>query len=668
MEDNGRRKKNITDRNRQIHNHDYYGETFTLSDDRTKLLPSFGSLRNLYTEEPKKYRPEDEPHPQRHLQQNNLQPPAIDRNKSTGSGRIFSPLVTIDTDKSDVNDGEDNSDKEGDCHVNDSKHGYKYMKLRNERDDRSSVSTPVDRHSHSHRIGRKGKRRNRFLRYPSITILAYIVVLFFTLVILIVPTLLHRKLHKSQWCHIYKDHNDSNCQDSSNSSQISQNNCTDTAISDNYNLESLTFPSKTAEYENPDFDTDPCRYLRLPLLVYLTLEEADHCRRLLASVLMGFAIGYERRISDRPAGIRTMGLVSLGSCFFTISSITAFRSSTMCWDASRVSAAIPSGVGFLGAGLIWKGNVGEGKDANHQVHGLTTAASVWLSAAAGVGAGGRLYFVSAYSTILVMIILRYGPTIQAHYLDNIDKYVDDSYEEDDLSSEGDLDKSGGESRCNASKNSNVRRHLENINDQQCHSNQLYHRTGGNEVRTGMQDDVSGSGSFDQSNMTPKKKITKLGDPQSCSSTGNYYKMDAAEMAMFQRWKDNEMAQDWINNIESASNHTICGDSSSGVGIEVITGARKNGRAKQYELNDNDENGSNHNSNRDNQSIAEGTSIVKEVLKASSGIDSAPLETEVPIHNFDDGKSTSFYSSDPSSFASTFSNESGLSYENKQKPF
>ena len=70
---------------------------------------------------------------------------------------------------------------------------------------------------------------------------------------------------------------------------------------------------------------------------------------------MGFAIGYERRISDRPAGIRTMGLVSLGSCFFTIGSIAAFRSSTMGWDASRVSAAIPSGVGFLGAGLIWKG-------------------------------------------------------------------------------------------------------------------------------------------------------------------------------------------------------------------------------------------------------------------------------------------------------------------------
>eukprot|EP00957_Ditylum_brightwellii_P085143 6473652-Ditylum_brightwellii.AAC.1 len=69
----------------------------------------------------------------------------------------------------------------------------------------------------------------------------------------------------------------------------------------------------------------------------------------------------------------------------------------MGWDASRVTAAIPSGVGFLGAGLIWKGTVGVGDEQTHQVHGLTTAASVWLSAAIGCGAGGALYFLTAYS-------------------------------------------------------------------------------------------------------------------------------------------------------------------------------------------------------------------------------------------------------------------------------
>jgi len=91
-----------------------------------------------------------------------------------------------------------------------------------------------------------------------------------------------------------------------------------------------------------------------------------------------------------------MGLVSLGSSFFTISSQLAFKSSTMGWDSSRVTAAIPSGVGFLGAGLIFKGTVGVGENEVHQVHGLTTAASVWLSAAVGVGCGGALYFPTVY--------------------------------------------------------------------------------------------------------------------------------------------------------------------------------------------------------------------------------------------------------------------------------
>lgn len=109
----------------------------------------------------------------------------------------------------------------------------------------------------------------------------------------------------------------------------------------------------TSKYENPDYDNSPCHTSRLPYLLYLTLEECDLSRRMASSVLFGGFIGYERRASDRPAGIRTMALVALGSCFFTLSSQLAFRDSPMTWDSSRVSAAIPSGVGFLGAGLIW---------------------------------------------------------------------------------------------------------------------------------------------------------------------------------------------------------------------------------------------------------------------------------------------------------------------------
>lgn len=199
-----------------------------------------------------------------------------------------------------------------------------------------------------------------------------IIIAIYTLYILIGPSIIVRYWKKSEWC------------PKSNAAFIG-----------------------TKDYENPDYDTDPCDHIRIPLLMYLTIEEADHCRRMLISVALGAAIGFERRSSDRPAGIRTMSLVSLGACFFTISSNFAFKSSTMGWDSSRVSAAIPSGCGFLGAGLIWKGTINE----KHEVHGLTTAAGIWLSAAIGVGCGGGLYFVSLYTAFLVTTLLRFGPKV-----------------------------------------------------------------------------------------------------------------------------------------------------------------------------------------------------------------------------------------------------------------
>jgi putative Mg2+ transporter-C (MgtC) family protein len=193
----------------------------------------------------------------------------------------------------------------------------------------------------------------------------------------------------------------------------------------------------SSKYENPDYNDSPCHITRIPLLLHLTLEECDLSRRMFTSVLLGGLVGYERRASDRPAGIRTMALVSLGSCFFTISSMLAFRASPMNWDSSRVSAAIPSGVGFLGAGLIWKGTLKDGSGAEvHQVHGITTAASVWLSAAIGVGAGGALYAVSAYSTALVILVLRFGPRL---YLASDKGFEDEEEESDEEEDEIDYD-------------------------------------------------------------------------------------------------------------------------------------------------------------------------------------------------------------------------------------
>jgi uncharacterized membrane protein YhiD involved in acid resistance len=160
-------------------------------------------------------------------------------------------------------------------------------------------------------------------------------------------------------------------------------------------------------YANPSYYDDPCQDVRYHQLLFLTVEECIFSRRIIAAVLLGGIIGWERRQADRPAGIRTMALVSLGSCLFSICSAFAFIRGPMAWDASRVSAAIPSGVGFLGSALIFKQQDGDG--GSHVVHGLTTAASLWLSSAVGIACAGGLFFVASFSTAIMLVVLRFGP-------------------------------------------------------------------------------------------------------------------------------------------------------------------------------------------------------------------------------------------------------------------
>lgn len=138
--------------------------------------------------------------------------------------------------------------------------------------------------------------------------------------------------------------------------------------------------SQSPPTNNPSYLYQPCDNMRSPKLLWMTRMECNFGRRLLVSVLLGSIIGFERREADRPAGIRTMSLVSLGACLFSVNSAFAFVDGPMNWDASRISAAIPSGVGFLGAGLIFKEAQKDKKtgDSTHVVHGLTTAASLWI--------------------------------------------------------------------------------------------------------------------------------------------------------------------------------------------------------------------------------------------------------------------------------------------------
>jgi len=167
-------------------------------------------------------------------------------------------------------------------------------------------------------------------------------------------------------------------------------------------------PDEVLEFANPTYHIK-CRNKRYLWLLGLTTDECSYGRRLVFAVVLGGFVGWERRQADRPAGIRTMSLVSLGSCLFTLCSVGAFMDGPNTWDASRVSAAIPSGVGFLGAGLIWKQHVED--EGTQVVHGLTTAASLWLSAAVGIASGGGMYFAASFTTAMMMVLLRFAPRV-----------------------------------------------------------------------------------------------------------------------------------------------------------------------------------------------------------------------------------------------------------------
>jgi len=115
--------------------------------------------------------------------------------------------------------------------------------------------------------------------------------------------------------------------------------------------------------------------------------------RILVAVLVGAVIGAEREHREKGAGLRTMILVSLGAALFTLYAASADHS----WQNPQLAAGIVTGIGFLGAGVILH-------ERGH-VTGLTTAASVWLVAALGMGAGLGLYALCALSTALALVVL-----------------------------------------------------------------------------------------------------------------------------------------------------------------------------------------------------------------------------------------------------------------------
>ena len=118
--------------------------------------------------------------------------------------------------------------------------------------------------------------------------------------------------------------------------------------------------------------------------------------RVLLAGALGAFVGLEREIVGKPAGMRTYGLVGMGSAAFTVVGLLAFGSGD---PSSRVGQGIVTGIGFLGAGTILH--------MSRRIVGLTTAAGIWTAAAIGMAIGGGLYILGIGSAIAVFLLLQF---------------------------------------------------------------------------------------------------------------------------------------------------------------------------------------------------------------------------------------------------------------------
>jgi uncharacterized membrane protein YhiD involved in acid resistance len=135
--------------------------------------------------------------------------------------------------------------------------------------------------------------------------------------------------------------------------------------------------------------------LDLPLAL-----QAELLGRLLLSVLLGGLLGWERQMGQHPAGLRTHILVTLGAAAFTLAGVYGVSGQGTVQDAGRVAAQVVTGIGFLGAGTIWRSG------SDRIIYGLTTAASIWVAASIGMLAGFGQYVLATGCALLGFGVLR----------------------------------------------------------------------------------------------------------------------------------------------------------------------------------------------------------------------------------------------------------------------
>ena len=133
---------------------------------------------------------------------------------------------------------------------------------------------------------------------------------------------------------------------------------------------------------------------------FLSSSSALEVELMLASFVLCSLIGFERQFRQKAAGYRTHVLVGIGTCAFTLVSAYGFAGvldSDIRLDPSRIAAQIVSGIGFLGAGVIFKGR--------NMVRGLTTAATIWVTAAVGMACGAGMLLLATMLTALHLFTL-----------------------------------------------------------------------------------------------------------------------------------------------------------------------------------------------------------------------------------------------------------------------
>jgi putative Mg2+ transporter-C (MgtC) family protein len=120
--------------------------------------------------------------------------------------------------------------------------------------------------------------------------------------------------------------------------------------------------------------------------------------RLTAAAVVGLLLGWNRELKGKPAGLRTLALVSLGSALLALTSLHMPMGPNVGDPLSRVMQGVITGIGFLGAGVILQGR-------NGHIKGLTTAAMVWVSAALGLACGAGYWVAVIATTILIFFVL-----------------------------------------------------------------------------------------------------------------------------------------------------------------------------------------------------------------------------------------------------------------------